>query len=184
MQRATPATAFMQELPKISLTGSATVHPGRCRDCSNDPVRCRDVTDMRTVTTRVGAVFMLAAASIALAQASATAEPAGPQVRYTLSATSPSDFEVNYLTAQPPSMEAYNADPYVYLKKERVNVAPGAPWVFETTLADPQWAIITASTGVHAMTASPNPNCEIAIDGQEAVRNSGPYTANCQLSQW
>lgn len=127
---------------------------------------------------------MVAAGSIAVGQTTANAQPADQQVRYTLTSTSPSDFEVNYLTSQPPSKEAYNADPYTYLKKERFHVAPGAPWVFETTLADPQWAIVTASTGVHAMTASPNPHCEITIDGQVAVQNSSPYTAHCQLGQW
>ena len=65
-----------------------------------------------------------------------------------------------------------------------MNVAAGAPWVFETTLADPQWAIITASTAVHAMQAPPSPHCEIAIDGQVVVQQDGPYTAQCQLSQW
>ena len=59
-------------------------------------------------------------------------------------------------------MEAYNADAYAFLKSEQVNLAPGVPWVFETTLADPQWAILTASTGDHAGQGSPNPHCEIA----------------------
>ena len=53
-----------------------------------------------------------------------------------------------------------------------------------TTMQDPQWAILTASTGVHAMQASPNPHCEIAIDGQVAVQQDGTYTVQCQLSQW
>ena len=82
------------------------------------------------------------------------------------------------------SKEAYNADAYAYLKKEEVVLQPGVPWVFETTLEDPQWGILTASTGVHAMQGSPNPRCEIAIDGQVVTQNSGPYTAHCQLGQW
>ena len=65
-----------------------------------------------------------------------------------------------------------------------MDLAPGVPWVFETTLEDPQWAILTASTGVHAMQGTPNPHCEIAIEGQLAVQSDGPYTAHCQLSQW
>lgn len=123
-------------------------------------------------------------ASFAVSQATANAEPAEHQVRYTLSTTGTADFEVNYLTSQPPSREAYDADPYAYLKRERIVVSPDAPFVFETTMADPQWAIITASTAVHAMQASPNPHCEITIGDQVAVQNDGPYTVQCQLGQW
>ncbi|BBY42934.1 hypothetical protein [Mycolicibacterium celeriflavum] len=139
---------------------------------------------MRTATAKVGAAFMVAAASVAVSHATADAQSAGHLVKYTLTSTGAADFQLNYLTAQPPSKEAYNADAYAYLKKETVNLAPGVPWVFETTLEDPQWAILTASTGVHAMTAPPNPHCEITIDGQVAVQQDGPYTVQCQLSQW
>jgi hypothetical protein len=126
----------------------------------------------------------VAAASVAVSQAAAQAQSAGHVVRYTLISAGAADYNLNYLTAQPASKEAYNADAYAYLKKETVNLAPGVPWVFETTLEDPQWAILTASTGVHAMQGSPNPHCEIAIDGQVAVQHDGPYTVHCQLSQW
>jgi hypothetical protein len=139
---------------------------------------------MRTATARVGAALVVAAAGIAVSQASSIAEPAGHQVRYTLISAGAADYNLNYLTAQPPSKEAYNADAYAFLKSEQVNLAPGVPWVFETTLEDPQWAILTASTGVHAMQGSPNPHCEIAIDGQVVVQQDGPYTVQCQLSQW
>jgi hypothetical protein len=127
---------------------------------------------------------MVAAAGIALSHGTSNAEPAGQKVRYTLVSAGAADYKLNYLTAQPPSKEAYNADAYAYLKSETVVLQPGVPWVFETTLEDPQWAILTASTGVHAMQGSPNPHCEIAIEGQLAVQNDGPYTAHCQLSQW
>lgn len=140
---------------------------------------------MRTATIRVGAVLALAAASIGVSQAAANAEPTTHQVRYTL--TSPgngADYKLNYLIAQPASKEAYNADAYAYLKSEQIDLGPGAPWVFETTLEDPQWAILTASTGVHAMQGAPNPHCEIAVDGEVVVSNSGPYTAHCQLGNW
>lgn len=127
---------------------------------------------------------MVAAAGIAISHGTSSAQPAGHQVRYTLISAGAADYNLNYLIAQPPSKEAYNADAYAYLKSEHVNLAPGVPWVFETTLEDPQWAILTASTGVHAMQGAPNPHCEIAIDGQVAVQHDGPYTVQCQLSQW
>jgi hypothetical protein len=127
---------------------------------------------------------MMAAAAIAVSHGTSNAEPAGQKVQYTLISAGAADYKLNYLIAQPPSKEAYNADAYAYLKSETVVLQPGVPWVFETTLEDPQWAILTASTGVHAMQGSPNPHCEIAIEGQVAVQNDGPYTAHCQLGQW
>ncbi|RAV15826.1 hypothetical protein DQP55_05685 [Mycolicibacterium sp. GF69] len=140
---------------------------------------------MRTATAKIGAAFMLAAASVGVSHATAGAQSEdGQLVRYTLTSATAADFQLNYLTAQPPSKEAYNADAYAYLKKEQVVLQPGVPWVFETRMEDPQWAILTASTGVHAMQASPNPHCEIAIDGQVAVQQDGTYTVQCQLSQW
>jgi hypothetical protein len=140
---------------------------------------------MRTGTAKVGAVLALVAASTAVGQATAAAQTEGGHVvRYTLIASAPADFQLNYLVAQPPSKEAYNADAYAYLKKEEVILQPGVPWVFETTMEDPQWAILTASTGVHAMQAPPLPHCEIAIDGEIAVQHDGPYTVQCQLSRW
>lgn len=184
VQRATSLVASVRELAQIVGVSAADTHARRKWGC-NGSVGFGDVTDMRTATIRVGAALALAAASIGVSQATANAEPTVHQVRYIL--TSPgnaADYKLNYLVAQPPSMEAYNADAYAYLKSEQVDLAPGAPWVFETTLEDPQWAIITASTGVHAMQAAPNPQCEIAVDGEVVVQNSGPYTANCQLGKW
>jgi hypothetical protein len=139
---------------------------------------------MRSATVRVGAALVLAAAGVAVSYAISGAEPAAHQVRYTLTSATDVGFDLYYLTTQPPSQEAYDADPYSFLKNERVNLAAGVPWVFETTLADPQWAIVTASTAVHAMQAPPNPHCEIAIDGQVAVQQDGPYTVQCQLRPW
>jgi hypothetical protein len=138
---------------------------------------------MRTAT-RVGAAFLVAAPGIAVGHGVAGAEPAGHQVRYTLTTGGPADFDLFYLTAQPPSKAAYNADAYSFVKKETLNVGPDAPWVFETTLADPQWAIFTVSSTTHGGQAAPNPHCEIAVDGQVVVQQDGPYNLQCKLSQW
>jgi len=138
---------------------------------------------MRTAT-RLGAAVLVAAAGIAVGQGTASAETAGHQVRYTLTTGGPADFDLFYLTSQPPSKAAYNADAYSFVKKETVNVGPGVPWVFETTLADPQWAIFTVSSTTHGGQAAPNPHCEIAVDGQVVVQQDGPYNLQCKLSQW
>ena len=142
------------------------------------------VDQMRNVKAKIGAAAAAALAVLASAPATSSAEPAGQVVRYTLTSATDVGYDLNYIVTQPPSKQAYNADAGAFLKSERVNVGPGAPWVFETTLEDPQCAIITASTGVHAMQAPPSPHCEIAIDGQLAVQQDGPYTAQCQLGNW
>jgi hypothetical protein len=139
---------------------------------------------MRTATTRVWAALAVAAAAIAVGHPTANAEPAAHQVRYTLTAAGGADFDLFYLTTQPPNKAAYNANPYAFVKKEPVTLAPGVPWVFETTLADPQWAIFTVSSTTHGGQAAPNPHCDIAIDGQVVVQQDGPYNLQCQLSQW
>ena len=70
------------------------------------------------------------------------------------------------------------------MKQEKITVAPGVPWVFETTLADPQWAILTVSSTTHGRSGAPNPHCDIAVDGQVAVQQDAPYNLQCQLGQW
>ncbi|CAN5431181.1 hypothetical protein BH09ACT7_BH09ACT7_15070 [soil metagenome] len=132
----------------------------------------------------VGAAALVASAGLAASQATAGAEPAGHQVRYTLTSAGGADFDLFYLTTQPADKAAYNADAYAYVKREKINLAPGVPWVFETTLADPQWAILTVSSTTHGGQAAPNAHCDIAVDGQVAVQQDGPYNVQCQLSQW
>ncbi|MCB0942884.1 MAG: hypothetical protein KDB72_21895 [Mycobacterium sp.] len=146
------------------------------------------MADMRQLTTRVAAALMLASAGVAVTGATAGADPAAPagahQVRYTLSSGGTANFDLYYLVAQPPSKAAYDADAYSYLKKESVTVGPDQPWVFETSLADPNWAILTVSSTTHGGQAAPNPHCEIAVDGQVAVQQDAPYNLQCQLKQW
>lgn len=136
---------------------------------------------------------MLAAASVvghaALSVGVANAEPDpapanGHKVVYTVTTNAPYDFELFYLTAQPADKAAYNADAYAYAKRDRVNLAPGAPWTFETTLADPQWAILTVSSTTRGTSGPPGAHCEITVDGQIAVQQDNPYSPWCQLGQW
>jgi hypothetical protein len=130
------------------------------------------------------AATSIAVGQTAAGQTTANADPPAHQVRYTLTSAGGADFDLFYLTTQPPNKAAYNANPYAFVKKEPVTLAPGVPWIFETTLADPQWAIFTVSSTTHGGQAAPNPHCEIAIDGQLAVQQDGPYNLQCQLSQW
>jgi hypothetical protein len=100
---------------------------------------------MRTATAKIGAALMAAAATVAVSQGTANAEPDG---------------------------------------QEKVNLAPGEPWVFETTLEDPGWAILTVSSTTRGGQAAPNAHCDIAVDGQVLVQHDDPYNVRCQLSQW
>ena len=136
---------------------------------------------MRKATLTVGAALTMAAAGLMATQATSTADPAAHQVRYTLTATDGADFDLYYLTAQPPTKAAYDADAYSYLKNDKVTLAPGVPWVFETTLADPQWAILTVSSTTHGGRAAPNPHCDISVDGQSVVQQDAPYNLQCKM---
>ena len=127
---------------------------------------------------------MAAAATVAVSQAPAGAQPSDHQVRYTLTSAGAYEFDVFYLTTQPPSMEAFNADAYAFAKREKLNLAPGVPWVFETTLEDPQWAILTVSSTTRGGQAAPNAHCDIAVDGEVVVQHDDPYNVRCQLSRW
>jgi hypothetical protein len=137
---------------------------------------------MRNVATKFGVGVMVAVAGLAPSQAVSNAEPEGHKVTYTLTSATGVGFNVNYLTAQPASKEAYNADPYAFLKREQVSTA--APWVFEVTLEDPQWATIDASAAAHGGQGEPNPRCQIAVDGQVVAEHADRYTARCMLSNW
>ena len=75
---------------------------------------------MRNVKAKIGAAAVVALAVVASAPATSHAEPTGPNVKYVLTSDTGVTMEVSYLAAQPPSMEAYNADPYAFLKKEEV----------------------------------------------------------------
>jgi hypothetical protein len=148
------------------------------RGC-NSPVRCGDVTYMRKATSMVGAALVLAAGSIAVSQATAGAQ-AEPNVRYVVSADAPLSFDINYVISSPADLQAFNADSSFYSTRGSFV----APWEATATLADPQWAYISVARAGHAMEAPPNAHCEIWVDGQLAVQNTGPTTAFCQLSRW
>ncbi|MCV7368744.1 hypothetical protein CRI77_17915 [Mycolicibacterium duvalii] len=141
---------------------------------------------MRTASAKVGAALgaaALVAAAGMVSPATAGAQD-GQQVRYTVSSAGAYEFELFYLTAQPPSMEAFNADAYAYAKREKVTITPGAPWVFEATFEDPQWAILTASSTARGGQAAPGAHCDIAVNNEVLVNHDDPHNVRCQLGQW
>ena len=145
-----------------------------------------DMAHMRSKTAKALAALILAGAGVAAAHGVSGADPAAGQhqVTYTLTAAGPSDFTVTYLTAQPASKAAYNADSYAYMKRETINVGPGAPWTFTTTMADPQWAFLQVSSTTRGGQAAPEAHCEVAVDGQVVNSADAPYSPQCFLSRW
>jgi len=139
------------------------------------------VTNVRTVASVFGAALTLAAAGIMSAQAISSAQPETHTVRYTVTTQVQANFDLYYLVKEPADQAAVDANSKEYLRNERVTIAPGVPWVFETTLNDTQWAIVTAGS---AFRVPPNPSCEIAIDGQTVVAQSGVSGAQCALRTW
>jgi hypothetical protein len=131
------------------------------------------------------AALVLAAAGVAATSVVASADPApGHQVTYTLATGGTYDFTITYLTAQPPSKDAFNADSNPFMKRETITVSPDAPWVFQTTLADPQWAFLQVARTTHGGQGAPNAHCEVSIDGQVATSQDAPYSPQCYLSKW
>jgi hypothetical protein len=132
---------------------------------------------------RLGLAFIVAAASLAATHATAAAEPGGHQVRYTITTGQEATVSLNYLATDPASKAAFDANPSAYLRNERVSVGPGAPWVFETTLNDTSWAYVMAG-GAARYNGTPNPHCEIAIDGNVVTQQDGETAATCTLKPW
>ncbi|WP_407665428.1 hypothetical protein [Mycolicibacterium stellerae] len=129
---------------------------------------------------KAGAVAAVALAVVASAPATSSAEPPVPNVKYILTSETGATLEVSYLAVQPPSMEAYNADAYAFLKREEVST----PWEFTTTLEDPQWAFLQTGRAGHGGQGNPRPHCEIVVDGQIAVSDTQDSAAFCKLSRW
>jgi hypothetical protein len=141
------------------------------------------VTCVRTAATRLGLVLAIAAAGLTSAHAISSADPGAHQVRYTVTTGMEANLNLNYLASEPPSKAAYDANPSAFLRNERVTISPGAPWVFETTLNDTSWAYVMAGGAAH-YNGSPNPHCDIAIDGQVVTQQDGEARAQCALKPW
>ncbi len=140
------------------------------------------MTDMRKATGRAGAALIVAAAGLAASHATSSAEPSPHQVKYTVTTTSGLTAKIYYMATEPPSRAAFDADSAQYMPYATVEVNPASPWVFETTLNDPnQWAIVTASGGLRV---NPEFHCEIAVDGQVVVSQQGGSGVSCALRQW
>jgi hypothetical protein len=108
---------------------------------------------------------------------------AGHTVKYTITSGLDVTYSVYYLTADPPSKAAYDADPNAYLRNERITIGPGAPWEFTTTLTDTSWAYVNAGKAV-GYQGAPNPHCDITVDGNVVTEANGESVVTCALRAW
>lgn len=135
---------------------------------------------MRKATTKVGMAAVVAIAGVAVGDATASAD--GHQVTYTVTTTSDLNTNIQYIEVDPPSKEAYDADPARYLRQVRTPITGGTPLVYTATLADPsQWAFLEASGGLRI---NPEFHCELAIDGQVVVSQQGGSGVRCATQEW
>lgn len=140
------------------------------------------MTSVRTVPSAVALVTFAGAALSGVIPAIARADPVGHQVTYTVTTTSDLMANIRYMSADPPSMAAFNADSSKYMITLHTPIAGGQPLVYTATLANPsQWAIVTASGGLRV---NPEFHCEIVVDGQVVVSQDGGSGVPCSTRPW
>ena len=144
--------------------------------------------NLRKAAVWVGVATLAAAFGGGAVPATATADPAGHQVTYTVTSPNTLTATVQYMNADPPSQAAYNADSSKFMTNVQAPISGGQPVVYTTTLANPnQWAIITASGILHWPDSGNGPaafHCEIAVDGQVVVRQDATSAVSCATRPW
>lgn len=141
------------------------------------------MTNVRKVTSGVAVATLAAAATVAVAPGTSSADPAGHQVTYTVTSPNNLTATVNYMNSDPPSQAAYNADPSKFMTSVQAPLSGGAPVTYTATLANPtQWARITASGMLRWPDSGNGPasfHCEIAVDGQVVAQQDATTTVTC-----
>ena len=134
---------------------------------------------------RLASAVVLAAAGVIGAAGPASAEEPGlHQVTYSIFTEKPFHAaEIYYRDTDPPNFADYSHNPYMFSPNVEADLNPGAPWVLNVQLANPdQWAMVMATSGM-----SPNPpnfHCVLAVDGVVVAENSGAKGALCSMRHW
>ncbi|QLL09462.1 hypothetical protein [Mycobacterium vicinigordonae] len=150
------------------------------------------MTNVRRIVIAVAATAYAATIAAVFAvmatPATAHADPAGHQVTYTVTATGELTGNVRYITADPPSQAAFDANSSQFLTTAPVSFSPGTPLVYTATLTNPnQWAFVNASGGCHwpnCGSGTPELHCEIAVDGQVVVNQTATTGVTCSTRPW
>ena len=147
---------------------------------------------MRALPIFAAAVSMLGCALNPAAPALADDDNAPPpppptphHVRYTVSATAPIFSNIYYRDVDPPTWSDYSHNPYEFSPRADVTVGPNQPWVFDTTLNDPNlWATVMVQSGEAPNFKTPTFNCRLEVDGVVVKENTGPHGALCSIRNW
>ena len=145
------------------------------------------MTNVRKVASEVStAVF---AAGLVLGALPAVAHADGHQVTYTITATGNLTGQVRFMNTDPPSQAAFDANSSQYMNTVQAAFSAGAPVVYTATLANPnQWAYVNASGGCHwpdcGSGATPQLQCQIAVDGQVVVTQNATTGVTCSTRPW
>lgn len=139
------------------------------------------MTNLRNGTSAVASATFAVVGGVILGPATAHAD--GHQVTYTVTSPNNLTATVSYVSSDPPSQAAYNADPSKFMTNLQAPLSSGQPVVYTATLANPnQWASITASGMLHWPDSGNGPasfHCEIAVDGQVVVHQDATTTVTC-----
>lgn len=124
--------------------------------------------------------------ALAAATPASADDPPAHRVRYSVSATETAQALVYYREVQPPNFGEYSHNPYQYSPRADVTIGPNQPWIFETTLADPQdWAMVVVSLPQHHQELpSPGYVCELRVDDAVVATDAGTKGALCSLRTW
>jgi hypothetical protein len=145
------------------------------------------MTIVRKVASEVSsAVF---AAGLVLGALPAVAHADGHQVTYTITATGNLTGQVRFMNTDPPNQAAFDANSSQYMNTVQASFSAGAPLVYTATLSNPnQWAYVNASGGCHwpdcGSGATPEIQCQIAVDGQVVVTQSATTGVTCSTRPW
>jgi hypothetical protein len=141
---------------------------------------------MRKAAVRLGAALIVAVAGVVVTNGTSTADPAGHQVTYTVTAQQSLMADISYMNTDPPSAAFYNHDPSKYLHRVHAPISPGEPLVYTTTLTDPnQWELVIAgdadqlSPQARSRYGNEHFQCEIAVDGVTVVQHWGVSGVDC-----
>lgn len=137
------------------------------------------------LTLGVATSITLAGGAISPAPAHAD-DPALHRVRYTVGASQPIHAEIYYRDTQPANFADYSHNPYQFSPNADADLGPGKPWVFETTLADPQdWAMVVATKSpLSPELEAPGFVCELRVDDVVVATDAGTKGVLCSLRTW
>jgi len=121
--------------------------------------------------------------------ATASADPAGHQVTYTITTTGNLTGNVRYMNGDPPSQAAFDANSAQFMNAVSTTFTPDQPLVYTANLANPnQWAFVAASGSCRWPDCSSGAiaelHCEIAVDGQVVVTQNATTAVTCSTRPW